>query len=257
MNCEEVCSLLNPLFDDELANEKASELVHHLDKCPRCQNSWNKLTVLHEQAVSMRDKIEVPDGLEARLRSRVKAETVAVLPDRRRLLLSAAALVVVLIIAATMFVTRQNAAIASPISAEEIVGHAVDHTVSADAKPERVDVKAGTREVGCSPLTGHCPTWNLVKLDECCVGCGGHKVWHLTYCRNENGQNEQVACYQMPKGSFNRKSMAEHPSPTGKPEEAVVNKMSVLLVDANNIDIVLVSSQPETTLYTIADSIVE
>jgi len=258
MNCDEVCSLLNPLFDDELANEKASELVHHLDKCTRCQNSWTKLTALHEQALLLRDKVQIPDGLEDRIRGRVKAATVSTLPKRKwQTILTAAALVVALILAATMFFTKQDAAVASPISAEDVVGHTVDHAVADDAKQEAIDVKASSKEVGCEPHCFQCGTWKLVEMDECCVGCGGHKVWHLTYARHKDGQCEQVTCYQMPKGYFDRKTLAEHPSPTGKPAEAVVNNMSVLLVDAKNKDIVLVSSLSEAALYPIAKSIVE
>jgi Putative zinc-finger len=257
MKCDEVCSLLNPLFDDELANEKASEVVHHLDKCPACQNSWNKLSALHEQAVLLRDKIQISKDLESRIRNAATPVTPKSLPRLRRLILSAAALVVILIVAATMIITRQNAAVASPISTEEIVDHTVDHAVSDDAKPADIDLKASSKEVGCSPRCLQSASWKLVEMDECCVGCGGHKIWHLTYSRNQHGQCEQVTCYQMPKGYFDRKTLAEHPSPTGKPTEAVVNNMSVLLVDSKNSDIVLVSSLPEAALYPIAQSIIE
>ena len=253
MRCNEVRPLLNLLLDEELEEEQSVEVAEHLDGCAGCRTIWNKLTLLRQKVAEYRDGIKVPANLEERVRT-ASASMPPAPRLARRFMLAAAASATVLVLAGVSIAFRQAPAVADPISTDEIVEHTVDHPIKKDEQPAPIDMAACTKEVGVAPHECKCSNWKMVEIDECCVGCGGHKVWHMTFLRRECGRDQQVTCYQMPKGCFDRKSLAEHPSPSHKEKEALVNNMHVMLVDSKNCDAVLVSTLPEEMLYPIAQS---
>lgn len=244
MNCEQSRQYLNPLIDNELPIETIAKLMRHFESCLDCQSDWTSLLRVNDGVKEIICRIEVPDGLTDRIRSRVsssKLRNSQAKPARRVYKVAGIVATAALVVLAIQGVLNNAGRKENLVASDFVQAYQASTDVDSTGPGTDSEVQQYTSK------QARLPGWTLVKREQCRL----ENVPALRLCYT-NERKQLLSCYLLKHGLFDATGLKKH-SKNGRIFCCGrLGRVSIVYCPNGKGDSILVSSLSERELMFLA-----
>jgi hypothetical protein len=258
MTCDEVLPLLNLLADDALGNPESARILEHLKECNRCQGEWDSILAVRSKMREMRDAIEVPADLMAKVSKAIDRENKQpVAPATRWISGPPIAMVagLVLLIALGSFLIQYLNSNAVPVDVDVLVSR----EFKVDPAFELIDDREALSDRLGYPI-------RYLKFGDWKINQAGtyrarnvqgndRLIARFELERKLTGKEEKIYCYQAPAGALKTASLPEKNVGGKKIHLGRQGPITFVSWTENERDYLLVSSLSEQELEELVRSV--